>query len=426
MTLRKRLAVLMLVPVLLMSLALPVRAADDTDSLLCKLINYFQYYQDAARTDYDLILEEIAQQDPALAQCWSGIMDFWIWLNRDMEVHTGVLPDDLPEDDSLCIVVMGYYLHSDGRIRDQLRARLEVTLASAQKYPNAYILCTGGGTASENAKVTEASQMAQWLMDHGIPESRIILEDKARSTIENAVYGSAQLYRDYPTVKNLAVITSDYHIFRSCLYFNTQAALDAHALGMEPIRVLANATCPIDPDAPSDIDTQVEGMCLLTDLKAYKMAKPKLSKLESIQVSGAEEYPFGVEPNLTVTAFYSGDHSRDVTAEAHFAGFDFAAAGEQTVTVSYTEADVTATTDFQIHILPPPTEAPTEAPTEPATQTPSESPSVPASLPEAPASEPDLRIPAAVGCGLLILLLVLLRHRNRRKHRRKKPQIHLD
>ena len=58
----------------------------------------------------------------------------------------------------------------------ELADRLNVALASAEKYPNAYILCTGGGTASKNAKVTEAGQMAQWLTDRGISQERIITE----------------------------------------------------------------------------------------------------------------------------------------------------------------------------------------------------------------------------------------------------------
>ena len=90
--------------------------------------------------DYDLILEEMAKQDPALAETWDHILSFWIGLNREMEVMDPILPDGLPTDDSLCIVVMGFYLESDGGIRKELEDRLNVALASAEKYPNAKIL----------------------------------------------------------------------------------------------------------------------------------------------------------------------------------------------------------------------------------------------------------------------------------------------
>ena len=426
MTFTKRIASLILAVALLASLGMPARAAEEsTEALQRKLINYYQYYQADAQVDFDLLLTEMEKQDPVTAKYWTGIMDFWVWLNRDMEVHSGVLPDGLPEDDSLCIVVMGYYLKPDGGIREQLLSRLQVALASAGKYPNAYILCTGGGTASSNAKVTEASQMAAWLIEQGIDESRIILESKARSTIENAVLGCTLLYRDYPQVKNLAVITSDYHIFRSCLYFNTQAALDAMESGVQPMTVIANATCPIDPDAPSDIDIQVEGMCLLTDLAALNLPRPKLSQLEEIQVSGATEYEFGAEPVLSVTATYSSGYSRDVTSDVNIAGFDFGKSGPQTVTVSYAEGDIEKTAKLEVLVLEPPTTAtqpPTEAPTE--TPAPTEAPT----SPEPSQQEQPPVLPLSVGavCVVALCLLIFLKKRQVNKRRRPKPKIKLD
>lgn len=267
MTIIKRSTAFALALALLFSLGVTAQAAEEsTDELVRKLINYFQYYQGDAALDHELILTEIEQQDPALAQTWENILEFWTALNEDMEFHPDVLPDGLPEDDSLCIVVMGYYLESDGGMRDELYDRLKVTLKSAQKYPNAYILCTGGGTASEDDHVTEAGQMAKWLIRQGIDSERIIVEDNALSTIQNATYGCKLLYRDYPQVKSIAVITSDYHIYRSCLYFHVQAALDACEAGTEPMKVVSNATCRINPDASKDLETQVEGVGMLTGL----------------------------------------------------------------------------------------------------------------------------------------------------------------
>ena len=136
MTLTKRLTAFLLALVLLLPLGMPVRAAgSDTDKLIRDLINYYHHYQEDARTDIDMILAEMQESDPALADTWGIIMDFWIWMNRDMEIQSHVLPDGLPEDDSLCITVMGYQLMPDGDIRSELRDRLEVTLASAQNIP---------------------------------------------------------------------------------------------------------------------------------------------------------------------------------------------------------------------------------------------------------------------------------------------------
>ena len=323
----RRLLAFILVLALVLPLGTSATAAEtDTDSLILQLINYYRCYQEDAQTDYGLLLDEMAVQNPALAESWRGIMDFWIRLNRDMQVHEPILPDGLPDDDSLCIVVMGFYLQPDGGIRKELEARLQVTLASAEKYPNAYILCTGGGTAAENRKVTEAGQMKKWLTGHGIAEDRIITETKASSTIENAVFGCELLYRDYPQINSLAVITSDYHVRRSCLYFNTQAAMDAYSADCAPIRVVSGASCPIKGESPTDVETQAEGMCILTGLKLDDPEQPVLSVLEEITVS-----PSGVR------ALYSSGRSLDISDKAVYDALDFSGSEIRTVTVTYEE-----------------------------------------------------------------------------------------
>ena len=73
--------------------------------------------------------------------------------------------------------------------------------------------------------------------------------------------------------------------------------------------------------------------------------------LESIAVSGQEtEYYVGdsfVAP--TVTATYS-DGSSSVVSGAEFSGYDMSQEGEQTVTVSYTQGDVTKETTYTINV----------------------------------------------------------------------------
>lgn len=51
---------------------------------------------------------------------------------------------------------------------------------------------------------------------------------------------------------------------------------------------------------------------------------------------------------MTVTAKYDDESTKDVTASAVFSGYDMQTIGSQTVTVSYTEADVTETAAYDI------------------------------------------------------------------------------
>jgi DUF218 domain. len=126
-------------------------------------------------------------------------------VNTDLTIHENVLPDGLPNTDELCIVALGFQLNADGTMRDELIERLKVVLNSAEKYPNALIVCTGGGTAAENEASTEAGKMAEWLIANGIPEERIIIEDRSLTTAQNAIYTYDILTERYPQVSQLAL-----------------------------------------------------------------------------------------------------------------------------------------------------------------------------------------------------------------------------
>lgn len=195
--------------------------AADTDTVegcAQKLLNFYRCYQLEAREEIDSLLKRMEKVDPAQAKTWQGIMDTWEYVDSELELCYNVLPDGLPEDDSLGIVIMGFGLNADGTIRQELYRRLEVGLASARKYPNAYIIVTGGPTAFYTAS-TEAGMMKLWLLEQGIPVGRIISEPRSLSTAENALFVHRILAEKYPDIRSIAVITSDYHIYRSYLDF---------------------------------------------------------------------------------------------------------------------------------------------------------------------------------------------------------------
>ena len=137
----------LLVLCLLLGTSLPVMAADDT-TIIRQLLNYYRHYQSAANTDIDRLLGDLRERSPEKAQRWQRIMDDWQWVNGELDLRSGDLPDHLPDDDSLCIVVLGYGLEKNGDMKPELLERLEVALKSAEKYLESYVLCTGGETAN--------------------------------------------------------------------------------------------------------------------------------------------------------------------------------------------------------------------------------------------------------------------------------------
>ena len=80
------------------------------------------------------------------------------------------------------LIVLGAAVHGD-RVTWVLSNRLDTALAYAQEHPNTVLVVSGGKGDGET--VTEASAMKGYLMDRGLEEGRILLEDKAKSTEEN-------------------------------------------------------------------------------------------------------------------------------------------------------------------------------------------------------------------------------------------------
>ena len=198
-------------------------------------------YGDQAADRIDALLNELSAMDASAGTRWKIIMELWTSPQLGQPLYYDVLPDGLPDTDELCIVVLGFQLNPDGSMKDELIERLTVALNSAQKYPNAYIVCTGGGTAAENKSASEAGEMAKWLAEKGVEQKRIIVEDNSITTAQNALFTYDILTSLYPSVKKLAIVSSDYHIATGELLFKAESILRANAPGNEKLEVVSNA-----------------------------------------------------------------------------------------------------------------------------------------------------------------------------------------
>ena len=214
-------------------------------------------YADRQEAAVDIIrsdLEKLSALDPALGAFWTKLMQTWSEVNSGLTVNPGVLPDGLPEDESLCIVVLGFQLESDGSMAPELLGRCETALRCAEKYPNALIAVTGGGTAWSNPNATEAGVMADWLMAHGVEASRILKEDASRTTGDNAEFTVKLLLENHPEVRALAIVSSDYHVPLGVLLFQEEALLHEYETGTLPFSVISYAAFDtggyIRPDSP--------------------------------------------------------------------------------------------------------------------------------------------------------------------------------
>jgi len=186
---------------------------------------YYGSYGAEATQAVERLLKRLRVTDPVPAGKWEKIMELWQNVQAGLTLNEGILPDGLAETNELCLVVLGFQLNPDGSMREELVERLKVALASANKYPNARIVCTGGGTASNEPSATEAGRMADWLVENGIAPERIIVEDKSLTTAQNAIYTFELLEALDPQVRQIAIISSDYHIETGTLLFGAEAIL---------------------------------------------------------------------------------------------------------------------------------------------------------------------------------------------------------
>lgn len=214
----------------------------ESQQIIEELAVYYGNYGEDAADRVNELLNELKTVDTSAAERWERIIKLWRETQSDLKINYGVLPDGLKNTNELCIVALGFQLNPDGTMKDELIERLNVVKASAEKYPNALIAVTGGGTASENKSATESGKMAEWLIANGISKDRVIIEDKSITTAQNAIYTCDILSEKYPFVTELAIVSSDYHIATGTLLFEAEAILRAQKSGGERWKVVSNAS----------------------------------------------------------------------------------------------------------------------------------------------------------------------------------------
>ena len=231
-----------------------------TDPLVEKVIAC--YVQDwwIGSEEMEAAFSEMEAMDAELAKTWRNILQYWEYTDYEMIVNTEQVPDGLPTDDSMAIVVFGHVLNDDGTMQDELIGRLELGLALSKKYPNAFIVPTGGGTAKKNKNVTEGGLMAQWFLEQGVEPSRVIPEEKAQNTVGNVENVYEILKKDYPQVNSWVVVSSDHHVPRACVLSYTKCQLAACESGEEPVKIIANMGYESDYDGYESMELTATGV----------------------------------------------------------------------------------------------------------------------------------------------------------------------
>lgn len=130
------------------------------------------------------------------------------------------------------IIVLGCGLNSDGTPSHTLENRLDGCVEYYSKNPDCYVVVTGA--VSRFGNMTEGAAMKKYLVEKGIPEYRILVDEKATNTKENFEYSLQLLKNVGLDNKNICFVTNSFHIFRGSQY--------AKWAGFENIKALSVKT----------------------------------------------------------------------------------------------------------------------------------------------------------------------------------------
>ena len=139
--------------------------------------------------------------------------------------------DDV-EGDPGVMIVLGCQVREDGP-SVLLRDRLEEALAYWEDHPDITIVVSGG--QGPNEPTTEARAMADYLMEGGVAEDQLLLEEGSHNTNQN-------LRGTLAVLEEAGIDPSDGVILVSNGFHLTRARMLAERIGYENVSVLAAPT----------------------------------------------------------------------------------------------------------------------------------------------------------------------------------------
>ena len=117
------------------------------------------------------------------------------------------------------IIILGCAIRKDGSPTPILRGRIDRALAFDKEQAENWNKCAkfvpSGGQGSDEV-VSEAESMKRYLMEQGIPEERILKEDKSVNTYQNMAFSKKVIEKDAGDLSkaSIAFSTTNYHVFR--------------------------------------------------------------------------------------------------------------------------------------------------------------------------------------------------------------------
>lgn len=125
-----------------------------------------------------------------------------------------------PEKDKDFMLILGCGIKKDGTPTPLLRGRIERAIKFAKEQEEEtgkeLIFIPSGGKGSDEI-ISESECIKTYMLEQGIPENRIITENKSATTYENMLFSKGIIDSIDKNAK-IAFSTTNYHVFRSGLF----------------------------------------------------------------------------------------------------------------------------------------------------------------------------------------------------------------
>lgn len=130
------------------------------------------------------------------------------------------------------VIVLGCGLRGE-RVSVGLAKRLNKAAEYHKENPDAMIIVSGGQGPQED--ISEALAMKRYLVDKGIPDEKIIMEDKSTSTITNFRNSRTIMEEKGMDLSSVVFVTNAYHVYRGAYYAKDEGFVDIAHLGTDII-----------------------------------------------------------------------------------------------------------------------------------------------------------------------------------------------
>lgn len=198
-------------------------AGDDNAGLAQLRAAVNEYPDDPAALSEHAIWSHYSNDLPAYATAMARLraVDAGMAAGTDNVINAirtavNTLPNPIPSlvGPETAIVALGYGLLPDGSPRPELVDRLTATWLQSMASPSSPVVVTG---ANPSNGITEAEAMRDWLIGRGVPAERIHVENRAGSTVQNALY-STSILQDIGAT-SAVLVSSPNHVRRAVADF---------------------------------------------------------------------------------------------------------------------------------------------------------------------------------------------------------------